>query len=311
MIRRTKLRRLAAIMAGPLLAAALIAGCGGDEQSTEPSGGDERPAASGAADERQASQVATISGVQHVHGLGVNPAGGEIMIATHQGLWQVAPGAAEAEPAGDSRDDFMGFTVVGPDSFLSSGHPGPGSNLPPLLGLQRSLDGGATWQTVSLLGEADLHVLKASGNRIYGVDSGTGTFLTSSDEGQTWDAFRTPGQVIDIAIDPRDPRRLVASTDRGLYGSGNAGEGWTRLNGDGIGLLTWPGGGELLMVDGSGRVMISGDGGRTFDRAGSIGSAPEVFASGEGRVLASIDGGKILVSDDDGRRWATAVEPEG
>jgi uncharacterized protein (DUF305 family) len=254
--------------------------------------------------------VASISGADHVHGVGVNPAGGEILIATHNGLWQVPPGATEAERLGDSQDDFMGFTVVGPDRFMTSGHPGPGSDLPPLLGLQSSVDGGNSWQTVSLLGEADLHVLRASGKRVYGVDSTTGTFLASEDGGDSWEPRNTPAAVIDLAISPGSPRSLVATTEAGIYGSTDAGENWKPLARNLIGLLTWPAQGKLLMVDGAGRVMTSSDGGMKFVSTGTIGSAPEAFGSGDGKILASTDGGKVVVSTDAGRTWSDAVLPK-
>lgn len=305
-------RIFATLAVGPLLAAALVIGCGGDDdQATNSPAAGTPPPASTTGGSDQKAPVASITGADHVHGLGVNPADGAILIATHNGLWQVPPGASEAKQAGDSRDDLMGFSVVGANSFLSSGHPGPDSDLPPLLGLQRSVDGGSSWQSVSLLGEADLHVLRASGARIYGVDSTTGSFLASANGGESWDTRQVPGQVVDLAIAPDDPLHLVAATDGGMYGSKNGGANWQPLAADGLGLLAWPAANRLLMVDASGKVTTSTDGGRTFSDTGSIGAAPEAFSSGDGRILASVDGGRVLVSDDEGRTWTTAVEPQG
>ena len=68
----------------------------------------------------------------------------------------------------------MGFTIAAPDLFLGSGHPDARdlqAGTPPLLGLIRSKDAGKTWQPVSLSGEADFHVLRYLGNRIYGYDA--------------------------------------------------------------------------------------------------------------------------------------------
>lgn len=307
-------RALAAVTAVPLLAAVLLAGCSGsgsDDQTAGSPSADSPPSVSTTGKNGPEAQVATISGADHVHGLGVNPADGAILIATHNGLWQVPPGASEAERVGDSRDDLMGFSVVGADSFLSSGHPGPDSDLPPLLGLQRSADGGSTWQSVSLLGEADLHVLRASGEQIYGVNSTTGSFLTSANGGESWETRQVPAPVIDLAIAPDDPLHLVASTDGGIYDSRDGGVNWHSLAADGPGLLTWPASDSLLMVDASGTVTASDDGGRGFSDAGSIGAAPEAFSSGDDRLLASVDGGRVLISDDQGQTWTTAVEPQG
>jgi hypothetical protein len=295
-------------VAVPLIAAAVFAGCGGDDRQTVgPSSPDVPTAANGTP---SSGQIATISGAGHVHGLGVNPAGGTLLIATHNGLYVLPVGAAEAEPVGDSRDDFMGFTVIGADSYLTSGHPGPGSDQPDPLGLQASSDGGASWQSRSLLGEADLHVLRAAGTRVYGVDSSSGAFLVSSDSGRSWQQRELPAPVIDLAIAPDDPERLVVATQKGLYGSGDAGMNWRSLAADRVGLLTWPDPGSLLMVDVAGKVMASSDGGEQFKEAGTIGSPPEAFGSGGGRILAAVDGGRILASDDGGRNWTTVVEPE-
>jgi hypothetical protein len=300
--------RIASLAAVPLIAVAVFAGCGDDDRQASGPSSSDAPAA--AKETSSADRIATISGAGHVHGLGVNPAGGELLIATHNGLYALPSGAAEAEPVGDSRDDFMGFTVIGADSYLASGHPGPGSDQPNPLGLQASSDGGVSWQSRSLLGEADLHVLRAAGTRVYGVDSSSGAFLVSADSGRSWQQRELPAPAIDLAISPDDPERLVVATQNGLYGSVDAGSNWRSLAADRIGLLTWPDPGSLLMVDAAGKVMTSSDGGEQFKAAGTIGSPPEAFGSGEGRVLASVDGGRVLASDDGGKNWTTVVEPE-
>ena len=54
----------------------------------------------------------------HVHGLSRKPADGALLVATHTGLFRVAPGTASAHRVADDHQDTMGFTVVGPDHFL-------------------------------------------------------------------------------------------------------------------------------------------------------------------------------------------------
>ncbi len=88
-----------------LLGAAVIAACGSDNPPAF------EPPASGAGD----------SGAEHIHGLGINPRDGSLMIATHSGLFRAAPSSRKAGRVGDRRQDTMGFTVVGPDRFLGSG----------------------------------------------------------------------------------------------------------------------------------------------------------------------------------------------
>lgn len=81
-----------------------------------------------------------------VHGLGVNPADGDVYAATHFGPGRV-PQDGEAHRVGDTAHDLMGFTVVGPDDFVASGHPVMTDELPPLLGLIATTDAGKTWRS--------------------------------------------------------------------------------------------------------------------------------------------------------------------
>jgi hypothetical protein len=60
-------------------------------------------------------------GVIHVHGLGINPRDGALYAATHTGLFVIRDGAATR--AANHYQDNMGFTVLGPDHFIGSGHP--------------------------------------------------------------------------------------------------------------------------------------------------------------------------------------------
>ena len=160
------------------IAAWSAAGCGGDE-------------------ERQFTPFTVQDpGPVHVHGLGINPADGALYIATHTGLWRVAPGAQTATRVADRYQDTMGFTVLDANSFLGSGHPdlkeAREEGLPPLLGLIESQDAGNTWRSISLLGEADFHVLRSAGDRIYGFDATNVRLMASEDAGRTWRTARCP-----------------------------------------------------------------------------------------------------------------------
>ena len=120
-----------------------LSGCAGDDEPTAPA-------------------PPSDPGLIHVHGLGRNPADGALMVATHTGLFRVAPDSATAQRVADNHQDTMGFSVVGPDHFLGSGHPGSTDD-PPFLGLIESRNGGAQWRPISLRGEVDFHVLEARG----------------------------------------------------------------------------------------------------------------------------------------------------
>jgi photosystem II stability/assembly factor-like uncharacterized protein len=144
----------------------------------------------------------------HIHGLGVNPADQSLYIATHSGLYRSAQGTSTPEPVGESTQDTMGFSVAGPDHFLGSGHPGPGEDGPPNLGLIESVDGGRSWQEVSLGSQADFHVLRYAGERIYGFNGLTGLLMVSSDGGEK---FRAVGRLPDV------PVAVLAASRRELY----------------------------------------------------------------------------------------------
>jgi hypothetical protein len=135
-------------------------------------------------------------GVIHVHGLGRNPADGSLFVATHTGLFRIGSGDRSAERVAGLYQDTMGFTVVGRDHFLGSGHPGSIENDPPCLGLIESRNAGATWRPISLRGEVDFHVLEARGNTVYGFGSDWQTreprFLRSDDSGRSGTRLTAP-----------------------------------------------------------------------------------------------------------------------
>jgi len=240
---------------------------------------------------------------EHIHGLGVNPADGALMVATHSGLFRAAPDSDTAARVGDRRQDTMGFTVVGPDRFLGSGHPDLRDDLPPLLGLIRSDDAGRSWEPVSLLGEADFHVLRTAGTRIYGVNSADGRLLVSDDGGRSW-AARSPGTaLLDVAAAPDDADHVVASGEAGLRVSRDAGESW-RPRGEGrAGLLTWVRSDALYLVDGRVSVHRSADGGETWRTVGEAGGQPAAFASSGSELYVALHTNEVKMSTDGGRTW--------
>lgn len=141
------------------------------------------------------------------------------------------------------------------------------------------------------------------------MDSGTGAFLASADGGEPWEERRPPQPVLDLALHPADPRRMVAATERGLLTSADAGRTWRRA-GDEIGLLAWPDALALYVVDATGAVSRSDDGGWTSTPTGSIGAPPEAIAAAGARDLyAAVEGGEVRVSTDGGARWATRAAP--
>lgn len=266
-----------------LTAALMLASCGGDGQS----------AGNGSATE----------GSNHIHGLGVNPNDGALFIATHSGLFRAAPGVRQPSRVDDQYQDTMGFSVIGADRFLGSGHPAPGQGGPPNLGLIESTDAGRSWRSVSLAGEADFHVLRFAHGRVYGYNGLSGELMISEDVGESWSRRTPPAALIDLAVDPEDPRRMLASTEQGLAVSGDEGKSWRPVEGE-IGLLAWPDARRLYLIDAAGRVATSANPGETWRIVGRIGGQPVALAAmGADRLYAALPDGSVKHSPDGGASW--------
>ncbi len=245
----------------------------------------------------------------HVHGLGVNPADGALFIATHAGMWRLDRDDDRALRVGESYQDTMGFTVVGPDRFLGSGHPDLRTDLPPLLGLIESADAGASWTPMSLLGEADFHVLRYADGRLYGYDATNDRLLASEDRGRTWEQLETPGPILDLAVHPRNATRVVALSGGRLHESRDGGDSWRSI-GTTVGLLAWPSPDRLYLVDPNGRTFVSADEGVRFEPVGTTASEPAaLMAIGEEELYVAAHDGTIRHSTDGGSTWRVRATP--
>ncbi|MGI8597146.1 MAG: F510_1955 family glycosylhydrolase [Thermoleophilaceae bacterium] len=259
-------------------------------------------ATGGSADEGVDGAESAAGAGGHIHGLGLNPKDGALFVATHNGLFRTAPEGGEAVAVGESGKDVMGFSVAGPDRFLGSGHPGQLENLPSNLGLILSTDAGRSFDPVSLLGEADFHVLRSAGTRVYGYDGSSGRLMASADGGRTWGAREPPASLIDLAIDPRNPDHVVASTDSGLFTSSDGGRTWRQL-GEQIVLLAWSAPERLFLLDADGRVAVSEDGGRRFRETGKVAGEPVVLMAARSDLYVAQADGTVQRSSDGGASW--------
>jgi len=281
------------------LAVLVAAGCGGDDSSD-------------VAAPPPSSPVIEDPGPIHVHGLGVNPKDGALFIATHTGLFRAEAGSGPERVAGRYQDT-MGFTIVGADRFLGSGHPDGREKLPPFLGLIRTTDAGDNWKPVSLLGERDFHVLEAAGKRVYGFGTDFASrrpgFLVSSDGGRSWDERAVPEPLIALAIDPEDPERIIANGEQGVFLSSDGGRTWRPIEGP-AGLLAWTKDG-LTVVDQEGAVQSADEPGRRLSSVGDVGGPPAALDSGpNGDLYVALHDGVIKRSEDGGRNWSVRSKPE-
>lgn len=102
------------------------------------------------------------------------------------------------------------------------------------------MDGGHSWQSLALEGEADFHVIAASyrSGAIYVVNHlrnsampGPGLYGTR-DEGKAWTRAAARGldaEVFSLAAHPQQPHVLAAATDAGVYLSRDASERFRRV----------------------------------------------------------------------------------
>jgi hypothetical protein len=286
-------RRTARRLVVGLLVTLVVAGCGS-----------ERPAA-------PSSALTEDPGLVHVHGLGVNPADGTLYAATHTGLFTVGDGAASR--VADRYQDTMGFTVVGADHFLGSGHPDardPHLYQPdrrPLLGLIESRDAGRSWQPLSLLGEADFHALQVAHGRVYGYDATGGRFMVSGDR-RHWQVRSKLG-LAGFAVSPTDPELVVAATEQGLARSRDGGRRWQPIGGPAALLLDWERPDGLWAMTDDGRVWQSRDAGQNWVYRGKLNGQPEALLAHGADLYAAVAQLGIVTSPDRGRTWRVLYQP--
>lgn len=244
-----------------------------------------------------------VLGMEHVHGLGVNPDDGLLYAATHVGVFAVGDDGT-ARRVGNAQDT-MGFTVTGPDTFLGSGHPDFSQDDEPLLGLIESTDAGRTWKPLSLRGEADFHALRAAHGKVWGYDSTSGTLMSTADR-QAWQELsRLP--LRDFAVSPAEPAVLLATAEQGPVRSTDGGRTWQPVGAaPPLVVLAWPRQDVLYGAASDGGVHLSTDGGATWTRQGDADGPPEAIASTEAQPLnvhVAVARRGIVTSDDGGRTF--------
>ena len=274
-----------AIAAGAALL--LLAGCGSSDSPTPPG----------------APNAAAETALGHVHGLGVDPGDGTLYVASHFGVFRVADDGTR-ERVADRWQDTMGFAVVGPGHFLGSGHPDLRERLPSSLGLIESTDGAETWDTVSLLGEADLHAIEPVGDRIYAYDATSGSLVSTTDR-KSWTTISTQS-FYDLAANPTDPNTIYATTDRGiLVRSTNKQEPQPVPGAPTLTAIDWQPDGPLVGIAADGTVMTSSDI-TQWQEPGRLDGPAEALDAADGRWHAATKSG-VYESTDGGKTWQALV----
>ncbi|NSX38529.1 exo-alpha-sialidase [Pseudarthrobacter oxydans] len=240
----------------------------------------------------------------HVHGLSVDRETDQVLLATHEGLFDVTQ--SPATKIGGT-NDLMGFTAAADHGvFYASGHPGPGSDLPNPLGLIKSVDGGKTWEQLSRQGESDFHALTTSRSGIIAYD---GTLRISPD-GMTWSDVAT-GFVPAVLAGTPETDTVLATAREGLQRSTDGGKTWQRVTTAPIlQFAAFASGTDVIGVEPDGTVHQSADAGTTWTRAGRIQGRVQAITAVKGAEkkpwiwAATTDG--LVTSTDGGATFRPA-----
>lgn len=234
----------------------------------------------------------------HVHGLSISSTTGQVLLATHDGLFDMTEKpAVKIGPT----NDLMGFTAGTDHGVLyASGHPGEGSDMANPLGLLRSTDTGKTWEKLSRQGESDFHALAATKSGIVGFDGA----LRTSPDGKVWDTVATDFVPAVLAGNPASDT-VLATTPQGIRRSTDGGKTWTPVDsGPVVQFAAFAGPAEAFGVEPDGTVHFSVDAGATWTRKGQIRdtvqavaavkgpeASPSIWAATANGLVASTDGG--------------------
>ena len=124
----TTTRRRVLVAGGVLVTTTILAACG---VTTTPTGNTTSIATPTVAGGGSASTASAANqppvAITHIHAVARDPKTGDLLLATHEGLFRHANGdLLQNGPV----IDLMGFTVAPDGTYYASGHPGAGVDLP-------------------------------------------------------------------------------------------------------------------------------------------------------------------------------------
>jgi hypothetical protein len=308
-MRRSRLFRSACATA----AVAMFAGCGG---STHTVGAPAPPFAA------TSTRLVDGSRPPYITGLAIDPTDRSLLLSTNRGLYRIdadgrglhviAAQARAGRRVGSFGERVSSLAFVGTRELLGSGHPNRTARaLPPFLGVIRSLDGGHHWTAIARVGFSDLHVLVVSGSTVYGFDTVLGALVASNDAGRSFDERSAPpgAFVLDLAVDPRAGRHLLASTESAIFSSPDGGANWQRISSGSASVLAWNSRG-LYRADADRSLQTSSDGGASWRRVGELPKTPgKLVEMADGTLYAALTDGSIVTSHDGGGSWKLLFAP--
>jgi len=242
------------------------------------------------------ASAVTLDSVSHIHHVKVIE--NKVLVLTHEGLYELV-GKNDMKLVGKDRIDVMGFTSLGKLLF-ASGHPAIGSKMPNPIGLVKSLDGGLTWKSVSLVGKVDFHFLEGAGTDLYGADSQTGKLMYSSDSGKTWKDLGE-NTFTDIAVSPKMSGMAIAIKDSELLLTEQAFKSTTKIkNTLKITQVEWRKSG-LYGLGGS-SLYKSTNSGKTWTKLSTFKGAPGILSASDQMMLVTV-GSDIYTSNNEGKSF--------
>ena len=291
------------------LALVALAGCGGGSEDA----GSPKAA-------RAASIVDPKGSLPLVNSLEVEPGTGKLLVTTNRGFFRVNPrggdperirGVVTAKERSVPVGGFLEILPVSPTALLGSGHPDRGGALPQYLGVMRSEDGGRTWSVIARLGEADLHRMVMRRGRLYAFDAVLGAVLVSGDGGRTFEERVAPPEpMVELEVDPGDPRRMLLASERTTFRSEDGGESWRPLARSPGTRLAWPAPDTLYRAESAGAISVSADGGDSWRAVGQVKGEPaRLQAPDAGHLYVALKTGAILKSRDGARTWRPVYQP--
>lgn len=290
--------------------------------------------ACGSKEDRSNGPVQLESGysIEHMHGLTYSN-DSTIYIGTHEGMISSKDQGKTWSTVSSYDFDFMGFHTLSNGDMVTSGHPGPKTDLPNPLGFMKSSDQGETWDSVSLLGKIDFHIITSDYNNpdiIYGLNQmgegeyGAGIFK-SMDGGQNWEKIEPKGlpddlhKVYALIVLPGYENTLLAGTENGVFRSEDGGKTWTVLDRDRFitAFSIIPNENKDLISysitrDDAG-IMISKDHGMTWEKLGlnlgkDAGNCISVNPENLEQIIVSSFKNSVFITNDGGRNWREVIK---
>ena len=130
----------------------------------------------------------------------------------------------------------------------------------------RTTNAGKKWEPAGTGIAGNITLLRAAAPGVVFAVAGKEGVYRTSDGGKSWTSIR-PGEINDLAVDPKTPARVYVATEKGLYRTADNGATWSKAPGikrDEVeAVVVSPSDGKVFAATFDG-VFVSADGGDTW-----------------------------------------------